>query len=59
MFQDGQIAQAIDNVYLNHDVLVFSSAGNRNGESYADTWVHSGFHDFDGGQGSTRRSPSR
>ncbi len=38
VFQDGQIAEAIDNVYLNHGVLSFGSAGNSNGESYYGGW---------------------
>ena len=49
VFQDGQIAEAIDNVYLNHGVLSFGSAGNSNGESYYGGWDNAGgsrFHEF-------------
>ncbi|MEM1012291.1 MAG: S8 family serine peptidase, partial [Planctomycetota bacterium] len=51
-FQDGVVTQAVDNVYLNHDVLYFSSAGNANGETYFGTWSDSDgddFHAFNGG----------
>ncbi|MFV1967536.1 MAG: CARDB domain-containing protein, partial [Pirellulaceae bacterium] len=52
VFQDGQIAQAIDDVYLNHGVLAFGSAGNHNGESYFNSWQDAdgnGIHNFSGG----------
>jgi len=38
VFQDGKIAQAIDRVYLDHDVLVFSSAGNYEDRCYRNEW---------------------
>ncbi|MEM7807306.1 MAG: S8 family serine peptidase, partial [Planctomycetota bacterium] len=51
-FQDGIVTQAVDDVYLDHDVLYFSSAGNANGETDFDTWSEgtnsNDFHAWDG-----------
>ncbi|MHB1035657.1 MAG: SdrD B-like domain-containing protein [Pirellulales bacterium] len=52
VFQDGQIAEAVDEVYLDHGVLAFGSAGNRNNESYYATWNdadNDDLHNFQGG----------
>ena len=51
-FQDGAIAQAVDDAVLNHDVLYFSAAGNQTGQSVLDTFSNSDgddFHNFAGG----------
>ena len=46
-FQDGIIAQAVDNVTTNDDAIYFSSAGNRAARAYENTattfsfkWTH-------------------
>jgi hypothetical protein len=53
-FQDGAIAQAVDDVYLDHKVLYFSSNGNLNSKALLDTWNNpdgDDFHNFeDGGE---------
>jgi hypothetical protein len=51
-FQDGAIAQAIDDAVLNHDVLYFSAAGNENNSSVLDTFSNpdgDDFHNFSNG----------
>ena len=48
MFQDGVIAQAVDDVKLNDGVAYFSSAGNLADQSYASTFrLENTAHDFD------------
>lgn len=50
-FQDGQVAQAVDNARA-AGIPYFSSAGNRARQSYEGTYADSvGFHDFDPGAG--------
>ncbi|MEL7240677.1 MAG: hypothetical protein AAGK78_17600, partial [Planctomycetota bacterium] len=57
-FQDGIVTQAVDDVYLDHDVLYFSSAGNANDETYFGTWNEgpssNNFHSFSGSSGDER-----
>lgn len=49
MFQDGVIAQAVDDVKLNDGVAYFSAAGNLADQSYESTFRLEGTaHDFDG-----------
>jgi hypothetical protein len=51
-FQDGAIAQAVDDAVLNHDVLYFSAAGNQTGQSVLDTFSNpdgDDFHNFANG----------
>jgi len=57
VFQDGQIAAAVDSVYLDHGVLVFGSAGNYNNKSYYATWRDDdgdGFYEFADGDETLR-----
>ncbi|HND51638.1 MAG TPA: hypothetical protein PLV92_04550, partial [Pirellulaceae bacterium] len=52
LFQDGPIAQAIDDAFHDTGVLIFGSAGNMNGQGYADTFVDADgddYHEFAGG----------
>jgi hypothetical protein len=52
VFQDGQIVDAKDTVYLNHGVLVFGSAGNYDSEGYLSGWSDpdgDDFHNFQAG----------
>ncbi len=52
MFQDGQVAQAIDEVKFNDGVAHFSAAGNLADQSYESTFRLAGTaHDFDNGGG--------
>jgi len=50
MFQDGQVAQAVDDVKLNDGVAYFSAAGNLADQSYESTFrLEETAHDFDSG----------
>ena len=52
VFQDGQVAETVDDVYLDNGIVSFVSAGNRNGESYFGTWTdtdENGYHEFAAG----------
>ena len=49
VFQDGVIAQSVNNTYNTYGSLIFGSAGNRNNETYYGTWDSpdgDNFHDF-------------
>jgi hypothetical protein len=54
-FQDGPIAQAVDEVTTQQGVVYFSSAGNNGDQSYESTFrpdtINNQFHDFDPGAG--------
>lgn len=54
-FQDGPIAQAVDEVTIQHEVVYFSAAGNDADHSYESTFrpdlTNSRFHDFNPGAG--------
>ncbi len=50
VFQQGVLSQRAEAMSVDHDVLVFGSAGNRNNESYAATWSNPNanrYHNFD------------
>lgn len=64
MFQDGQVAQAVDDVVQNDGVAYFSSAGNASDQSYESEFRDSGqngpldggtLHDFDSSGGTYTR----
>ncbi len=52
VFQDGVVADTIQELYRDHGTLMFGSAGNRNNETYVGTWRDDDdddLHEFAGG----------